>query len=74
VLILLVGLHAPRSKYSCTNVGMSDKLIAAAIELLESGNDEGCDGLVVVSADTYTSLQRVVQAMTGIQYGATVEQ
>jgi hypothetical protein len=53
---------------------LNDQLLSAAIELLESGDDEGCDGLVVISSDAYVTLQLVVQAMTGIQYGATVEQ
>lgn len=53
---------------------MCNQLLAAAVELLESGDDEGCDGLVVVSADAYGMLQNIVQAMTGIQYGVSVEQ
>lgn len=53
---------------------MNDQLLAAAVELLESGDDEGCDGLIVVTADAYVWLQRVVQAQTGIQYGVSIEE
>jgi hypothetical protein len=48
---------------------MSEKLLAIAIELLESGDDTGCEGLIVVSNDAFVFIQQVVQAHTGIQYG-----
>lgn len=52
---------------------MSDQLLAATIELLESGDDEGCDGLVIVTADAYVLLQQVVRAQTGFVFGVSIE-
>ncbi|HEY1598843.1 MAG TPA: hypothetical protein VGG64_04530 [Pirellulales bacterium] len=53
---------------------MNEQLLFAAIELLESVRKEGCDGLVVASADYYATLQKVVHAMTGLEYGRFIEE
>jgi len=49
-------------------------LVQAAIGLLESGDDEGCEGLVVVTAETYRRLQAAVRAAVGQGYGIVVRQ
>ena len=56
---------------------MSDSnqaLVQAAIDLLESGDEEGCEGLVVVTAESYRCLQAAVRAAVGQGYGIVVRQ
>lgn len=48
-------------------------LVQAAVELLVSGDDEGCDGLVVVTADAYCQLQTAVMQVVGQGYGIVIQ-
>lgn len=52
---------------------MNETLVQAAIDLLESGGDEGCDGLVVVTAVAYRQLQTAVMQVVGQGYGIVVQ-
>jgi hypothetical protein len=45
------------------------ELLAAAIAVLDSGDDTGCDGVIVVGAKEYFALRRLV-ANTGVWYGS----
>jgi hypothetical protein len=47
-------------------------LLEAATEILESGDDEGCEGLVVVTNDAYRRLQVVVQSIVKTTHGIEV--
>ncbi len=56
---------------------MNQKLIDAIVFLLESGDDEGCDGcdgLVVVTAEAYGQLREALEQATGQLVGIDVAQ
>ena len=42
----------------------------AAIALLETGDDEGCDGNVVVQVEEFRKLQELIKDRTGETYGS----
>ena len=49
---------------------MNEKLLEEAVSLLQSGDDTGCDGLVVVGATEFLALRKIVHKMTGHYYGS----
>lgn len=51
---------------------MNQSLIEAIVLLLESGDDEGCDGLVVVTAKAYRQLRDALEQSTGQLVGIEV--
>ena len=51
---------------------MNQTLIEAVVSLLESGDDEGCDGLVVVTAKAYGQLRAALKQITGQLVGIDV--
>lgn len=53
---------------------MDKKMMNAVIELLESGDDEGCDGLIVVDIHKFVALQQLVKDATGIEYGSVYQE
>jgi hypothetical protein len=44
-------------------------LLDAAIALLQSGSDDGCDQLVVVDLGTFLALRQLVEQETGECFG-----
>lgn len=50
-----------------------EDILHAAIELLESGSDEGCDGLVVVGAFEFHKLRQVIHNKQGVWYGDVLD-
>ena len=51
-----------------------DKLMEKVIELLESGDDTGCDDLVVVGRTEFMELRKIVEDQTGKTYGCVDEE
>jgi len=51
-----------------------DQLLEAVIDLLESGDTEGCDGLIVCGLQEYAKVQAVVKEITGHVHGEHLEQ
>jgi hypothetical protein len=51
---------------------MNESLIDAIVSLLESGDDEGCDGLVVVTVKAYGQLRAALEQTTGQLAGIDV--
>ncbi len=51
---------------------MNQTLIEAVVSLLESGDDEGCDGLVVVTVKAYGQLRAALKLTTGQLAGIDV--
>lgn len=49
------------------------ELLGALLELLDSGSDEGCDGLVVVGREEFLKVRRIVKDMTGEDHGDVKE-
>lgn len=49
---------------------MSKELLEAAEQVLMSGDDTGCDGLVVVGLEEFLALREVVGKMTGHYLGS----
>ncbi len=50
------------------------ELLQKVIALLESGDDEGCDDLVVVDKEKFLAAREVVKDLTGAYYGSPNEQ
>lgn len=48
-------------------------LLGKVVNLLSSGDDEGCDGLVVVDREAFMELREEVHLMTGESYGSIRE-
>jgi hypothetical protein len=53
---------------------MDKELIESAVELLETGDSTGCDGLIVVDIRAYQRLQKAVKDATGIVRGEDMEE
>lgn len=51
----------------------ADKLLLAAIALVASGDDEKCDGVVMVGETEYHELRKLVHEKTGVLYGKVEE-
>src|SRR5262245_41030237 len=54
--------------HQCREEALS-AFLQAAREVLESGDDEGCSGLVVVTESSYRRLREAVHALTGEYHG-----
>ncbi len=50
-----------------------DKLMEKVIALLNSGDDTGCDGLVVVGRSEFMALRKLVAEQTGEVCGSVEE-
>ena len=50
----------------------ADNVVQAAVDLLASGDDTGCDGLVCVANAEYAKLREVVHELTGEWHGVDV--
>jgi hypothetical protein len=48
---------------------VDNELMTEVIELLRSGDDTGCDGLVVVGREELLAVRKLVQKHTGRLYG-----
>lgn len=46
-----------------------NEILNAITELLESGDDTGCDGLICVDAKAFARLQKANHTLTGLMQG-----